>query len=85
MKKVGKDLVNTGKRFRKFSYNDVHFDEDGWADAAQFLPGDYDLAYLKLQGKPSVCGWSIGINWDGAKLEDGDKVLYWKRKPDQTE
>lgn len=82
MQKVRKTKVHTLGRTRKFSYRDILFDEDGWADAKKYLPGDYDLVFLDIEGKPPTSGWSIGDDWDGLYIEKGDKVLYWKRKPD---
>jgi hypothetical protein len=82
IQKVGKSIVE-GIKPRKFAYRDIPFDEDGWADAERFMPADYDLVFLKIEGKKSVSGWSTGNSWDGLKLEKADKVKYWKRKPDE--
>lgn len=57
----------------------VKYDEDGWVDATKFLPIDYDLMYLKVDGvKGFIRGWYSGTVWDGLKYQEGQKVLYWK-------
>ncbi len=81
MMKVGRDkLDETGKTL---SYRTVKTDFDGWVDAKHYLPADYDLMYLKIKDKKSSHGWVVGTKWDGLKIEQGDQVLYWKKKNDQ--
>ena len=86
MLKVGKDTIlpHGSEISRRVTYKDVHCDIDGWADSSRFMPADFDLVYLKLEGKKSISGWSTGTSWDGLKLNKDDKVLYWKRKPDEV-
>lgn len=55
-------------------------DIDGWVDVDRFLPGDYDLVYLKIEGQRSVIGWIHGTLWDGLRLSPDAKIRYWKRK-----
>lgn len=65
---------------RKFTYNDVQYDPDKWADASKFLPGDFDLVFLKVDGqKKKVPAWSNGQKWDGANFREEYNVLYWKK------
>ena len=82
MRKVDRDFVDK-KNPPKISYRHVRFDEDGWADASKWLPADYDLVFLKLERGPTIAGWAYGNEFLGLKLKDDDKVLYWKRKPDE--
>jgi len=84
MIKVGRDKIQVGEKVRKFSYRDIPFDPDGWADAKKYLPADYDLMFLNIKDKKSSCGWSVGNKWDGSKLENTDEILYWKKKPDEV-
>lgn len=78
MQKVGNKISEFPTKH--FSYNDIKYDEDGWADARLFHPLDYDLLYLKIEGKNEhVRGWCSGNVWDGLKYKTGDKVLFWKR------
>ena len=77
-------MVLVGEKKRKLSYRDIKYDPDGWVDAKVYLPGDYDLMYLKIKDKKSKSGWVVGKNWDGLKIENGDEVLYWKRKPEES-
>lgn len=85
IQKVGKDMIAGKTNPRAFTYKDVVYDIDGWADSARFLPCDFDLVILKVEGKKSISGWSTGASWDGLNLAIGDKVLYWKRKPDEKD
>lgn len=55
-------------------------DIDGWVDTEKFLPADYDLVYMKIEGQESVMGWIRGNAWDGLKLKPTHKIRYWKRK-----
>jgi len=64
-------------------YTNVEYDRDGWADAKRFLPADYDLCHLKIQGKKTISGWSTGNKWDGLNLKPQDEVLFWKINKDK--
>ncbi len=75
MIKVGQSL--NIKDDRIYTYKDVAH-EEGWVDADEYHPIDYDLVYLKLQGaKDNIRGWCSGNVWDGLKYR-GEKVLKWK-------
>lgn len=82
--KVKRDLFEGAIKPRYWTYKDVKYDEDGWADANKYLPADYDLVYLKIEDQPCVCGWSAGNSWDGLQVKKEDKVLFWKRKFDDN-
>jgi len=77
MKKVGLDLT--------LSYWNIPADEDGWVDAKQYLPADYDLCFLKLKDKKSRFGWSSGFSWDGLNITKEDEILYWKKEKEKKE
>lgn len=80
MKKVGVSFLDE-KRDRKFSYKNILYDENGWADAKKYIPEDFDLVSLKVKDKePIFYGWSIGKNWDGYKIQREDEVIAWKRQ-----
>lgn len=90
MIKVGVDRVPYVNKkgedsLRYVTYADIHYDPDGWVDAEKYLPGDYDLVYLKIKDKFSKSGWIVGKRWDGLKVLEEDKVLYWKRKPEEKD
>jgi len=76
-----KDVVHVGKTFKKVlhSYKDVKVDLDGWSDAKKYLPLDFDMCLLKFEDK-TLPGWYCGNSWDGKKVHQNDKVLYWKLK-----
>ena len=66
----------------KFSYSNVKFDEDGWADASRFLPAILDLCYCMIEGRSKkIPGWYTGTSliWDGLNIKPTDKILFWKR------
>mgnify|MGYP003566104828 CR=1 FL=1 len=74
MKKVGREYPVV------FSYDDVKKDMDGWVDAKKYLPADYDLVYMRREGKKTISGWTFGTNWEGLRLKDDDNILYWKKQ-----
>lgn len=76
-KRVGNINTVTDK---EFSYQDVQYDGEGWADVARYLPVECDLVILKLKDKKPIAGWVSGNKWYGLRLKDKDRVLFWKRK-----
>ncbi len=82
-RKVGLDVVKYEKngepKKRKFSYQDVQYDEDKWVGAKKFLPADFDLLFMKTKDK-TYPGWSVGKKWDGLNVPENLEVLYWKRQ-----
>lgn len=74
MIKVGQKI---GKRV--IGYSHVTCDIDGWADAKEFLPADFDLCYVKIKDKQTRPGWVQGTIWGGANVARDDIVLYWKK------
>lgn len=76
IKKVGRIYDNPD---RAFSYINVNFDEEKWADSSKFLPGDYDLCYCKIKNQKKILpGWHTGISWDGSKIKREHEVIFWK-------
>lgn len=64
---------------RAFSYINIYFDNEKWADASKFLPGDFDLCYCKVKGESRILpGWHTGFSWDGSKIKPSHEILYWK-------
>jgi hypothetical protein len=68
-----------------YTYRDVKFDLDGWADSKEYLPEDYNLVYMKIEGRKTIPGWSIGSSWSGLRLKLTDQVIYWKRQTEEKE
>lgn len=81
-----KVIINTGRKLKEKPtyYRDVKADIDGWVDAKVYLPADFDLVYMKIKGKPTIVGWSVGKEWIGLRLKDDDEVLYWKKKSEEN-
>lgn len=81
--KVGRKIKE--KESKIYSYHDVKYDDDGWADASKYLPLDFDLVYLKaVDRKEVIRGWHCHNVWDGYKLKDKEKILYWKKDKDES-
>jgi hypothetical protein len=82
MIKVGKsEIITKNDKKRKATYSDVYFDPDGWADAKEYMPQDYDLVRFKTK-EATFNGWCAGRKWDGLRVEGDPQVLYWKRQVD---
>jgi len=79
MMKVGVDKIKIGEKKRKFSYCNVKYDRNGWADASKYLPADYDLLFLKMKDGEIISGWSYGNKWDGLNLKVDHEVQYWMK------
>lgn len=79
MLKVDKSIITDKKKGiqRKFTYKDVEYDCDQWADAKKYMPADFDLVYMKTKNK-IFNGWAYVDSWDGAKISPEDEVLFWK-------
>lgn len=79
MKRVGFTPVKKKDgKFRKFSYIDIAYDEDGWALASKYLPLPYDLMWLQLKDGTIKSGWVEGKVWEGVRLKPSDKVVKWR-------
>jgi hypothetical protein len=61
----------------KYTDAEADMDEDGWVDPALWVPLPYDMVRLKLERKV-INGWWTGLEWFGHRLQEKDKVLYWK-------
>jgi hypothetical protein len=70
-----KPPYNVGKD--DFQYKDTLRDYDGWIDVEFCKPLPYDLVKMKTPSK--ICnGWWNGREWEGIRLREDEKVLYWK-------
>lgn len=64
-----------------FTYDDVIYSKDGWADIKKFVPMEYDLVCVKIEGKDrDYFGWWTGSSWEGSKISKNDVVIKWKIK-----
>lgn len=79
MFKVGVSYLDE-KKNERYSYKNVFFDEDGWADAKKYVPEDFDLVSVKIKNKKICSAWVNGKTWDGLKIKREDEVLAWKRQ-----
>lgn len=78
MIQVGKHKPGSNK---PYSYSDVRFDSDGWADVKKYLPISFDLMLLKDEKNRTIVGWYAGGSWDGARY-NGQEIKLWKREKD---
>jgi hypothetical protein len=90
MMKVGsvKEYVHIGQTRQKavfYTYQDVDYDLDGWADAKKCLPEDFDLVYMRLKRERTIPGWVNGTKWHGLRLKSDDEVVLWKRKLEEKD
>lgn len=58
-------------------YSRVPRDEEGWVDAALYLPMRGDLVFLKI-GEREVVGWWAGAYWYGSKGKPQGIISKWK-------
>lgn len=78
MKKIGYHKYLSGDE--RLTYKTVPKDIDGWVEAKDFLPADYDLVYLRIKNRKIRIGWINGLKWDGAHVNPKDHILAWKKK-----
>jgi len=65
-----------------FSYKEITFDDNGWADSNKFIPLAYDLVTMRVErgGEKIIYnGWWTGTQWEARKNKNHDKVLEWKK------
>lgn len=60
-----------------FAMLHIKKDPDGWVDEKIYHPLPYDMVLMKTTDK-KIPGWWTGQKWEGVRLEDEDKVLWWK-------
>lgn len=78
--KVGTNTIEGDKKSKLYYYSDVKYQKGHWADPKYYLPLDYDLLHLKIEGKEELLpGWCIGSRWEGYRLKPEDKILAWKK------
>lgn len=58
-------------------YSHIPVDEEGWADAKQFLPLRGDLVLLQMSDR-EINGWWAGEYWYGLRVKSTDRVKKWK-------
>lgn len=68
-----------------YTYKDIRFDVDGWANSKKFLPEDFDLVLLRLKRERTIPGWINGMKWEGIRLKKDDLVMFWKRNEEERE
>lgn len=76
--RVGTDYKPKSKIL--FTYFNVKYDADGWANVTEWLPQDYDMCLLKNDKGTIKIGWRSGFVWDGLTITINDKFIAWKRK-----
>jgi len=67
---------------KPYNYGDIKMDCDGWVDAKEYLPPDFELCLLKTPNR-TLAGWHMRNGWDGHRMTKQDEIQYWKRKLEQ--
>lgn len=80
VKRVGFDYKPGTKLL--YTYFSVNYDDDGWADAKEWLPYDYDICWLRDADGNQKVGWRSGPVWDGQRISQKERYYFWKRKMD---
>jgi len=80
-------MIKVGQKIgkKKIGYSHVLCNIDGWVDAKEFMPIDFDLCHLKIKDKKVCPGWAQGSFWCGANVTKEDIVLFWKKITDRIE
>jgi hypothetical protein len=63
-----------------FTQGDMQKDPDGWIDVKHAYPINYEMVQILIEEKRPINGWWNGSQWEGFRLEIGDKVLCWRDK-----
>lgn len=73
--KVGSNI--NGKVFEYFRCECL---ENGWIDSSKYLPKDFDLLDLQTENGKIKMGWRSGNIWDGMKIKENEKILFWRKR-----
>jgi len=73
-------VKQTQEKVNSFRYLLTRFNKEGWADASKSLPIPFDLVTVWTNTDKKVAAWWNKTKWEGLRLRDQDKVLFWKRR-----
>lgn len=82
MIRVGRSKYE-GRRHPTYTYKDVRYGVDGWADAKKYLPIEFDMVMLFTKNHKVLFGWSTGTDWDGLRIDIDEDIIAWKREPQE--
>lgn len=71
-----------------FTIKDINFiievktdgEEERWADAKIYRPLQCELVIVKTDKGKQIPAWWNGYKWEGYRLGDKEKVLFWKMR-----
>lgn len=63
----------------KIKYTTLEEIYKNWIPIALYLPHPFDIVELKLTPEKIITGWYTGRGFDGYKMKNTDKVIYWRR------
>lgn len=71
-----------GRRYY-WTYADVEYTPDGWADASMYRPLSCDMITLRIVSSydgsiREINAWWDGQKWDGIRLRKADKIVSWR-------
>lgn len=61
------------------------FDKDGWVNAIDFKPQQYDLVIVKDKAGKQQLAWWTGYVWDYGHKHIPGEIEKWKRLPQGSE
>ena len=68
-----------GPRELYLSYAKTPKDNFGWVDSMKYLPMDYYMSDMKIDGRDSIIkGWINVNHWEGIRLRENDRVTHWR-------
>ena len=74
---VGIDRITLNGKRKYFLYKDCIPTKNDWYDTSYYLPHPFDLCFLEMDNVIKI-GWWTGENWYGNRINEKDKVYYWK-------
>lgn len=75
---VGKIKQKIEGKLTYWTYRNIKYDNEGWADGSIYLPDQFDLCILKTEKEKVIKGWHTGQIWDGLNVKILDKIKFWK-------
>jgi hypothetical protein len=75
---IGKIKEKKDNKVIYWNYRNIKYDKNGWANAEEYLPDQFDLCFIKTENNRVLKGWHTGQIWDGLNVNHTHKIKYWK-------
>lgn len=77
-KVIRRESTNHTKKHNILTYDDIEYD-NGWVKASEYVPIEFDLMALKIEGREKVYfGWWTGGSWEGTSISKKYIITNWK-------